>query len=100
MALMMDRQIDFDPPVPLREAVKQAKYDRLDLIVYAPGDIPGEEETALQMLANYVRAKKSRAVPIEKALRRYGENLCYSIADYPGTKTTSCIISAAEASKA
>lgn len=89
---MIEKQTDFNPPILLREAVKQAKYDRLDLIVYAPGDIPGEEETALQMLANYVRAKKSRAAPIEKALRRYGDNLCYSIADYADTKTTSCIL--------
>ena len=97
---MLEKQTDFDPPIPLREAVKQAKYDRLDLIVYAPGYIPGEEETTTKLLANYVRADKSRGVPVEKALRRYGDNLCYSIADYPDTKTTSCIISAAEASKA
>lgn len=99
MSKMIEKQTDFNPPIPLREAARQAKYDRLDLIVYAPGDIPGEEETTTKLFANLMRADKSRGVPVEKALRRYGDNLCYSIADYPDTKTTSCICAYGKANR-
>ena len=95
---MIEKQTDFNPPIPLREAARQAKYDRLDLIVYAPGDIPGEEETIQKQLSCLMRATMAR-LPIEKALRRYGDNLCYSIADYADTKTTSCICASGKANR-